>query len=378
MYGIMVKKVSIFLCLLCFLSQSFGSAQPAPAPAPELQWLTTPHPKLEINGLPWYTANKGEWIRLPLSLKEVVREPVWKLAQSPSGARLRFRSNTGSLSIRLEYPQPPGMRNMHAFGQSGVDLYVDGVYHGTATADAEAKPGKVYTHSFFSGRPRQEREITLYLPLYLGVKVLAIGLDPDAGLQRPRPFAREKPVVFYGTSITQGGCASRSGMSYQAILGRMLNLDYVNLGFSGNGRGEPEMARAVAEIEASCFVMDFAQNNPTLESLQEVYDPFLSAVRSRHPDTPILLITPIYAAREAWGPDERLEGMRAHIRQVGARRIAAGDARLQIVEGTDLLGPADGGGLVDGVHPNDLGFQRMAERLAARLGKVLRLEGTDR
>src|SRR5581483_1784049 len=136
---------------------------------------------------------------------------------------------------------------------------------------------------------------------------------------------------FYGTSITQGGCASRSGMSYQAILSRMLNLDFVNLGFSGNGKGEPELATAVADIDAAAYVLDFAQNNPTVDSLRAVYEPFLEAIRSRHADTPLLVITPIYAAHESWGPDARLDGMRELIRAVAARRIAAADRNVQIV-----------------------------------------------
>jgi lysophospholipase L1-like esterase len=179
-------------------------------------------------------------------------------------------------------------------------------------------------------------------------------------------------VVFYGTSITQGGCASRSGMSYQAILGRQLNLNHINLGFSGNGKGEAAVARAVAEIDAAAFVLDFAQNNTDVDSLAQVYDPFIGILRERHADTPIVAITPIYAASEATG-SKRNEQMRALIRKVVSRRIAAGDTHLQLVEGTDLLGPSRGDGLVDGTHPNDLGFQWMAEGLAERLRKVLGL-----
>jgi lysophospholipase L1-like esterase len=183
-----------------------------------------------------------------------------------------------------------------------------------------------------------------------------------------------KPVVFYGTSITQGGCASRSGMSYQAILGRMLDIDFVNLGFSGNGMGEPEMAKAVARIDAACFVLDFAQNNPTLDSLEKVYAPFLETLRSAHPDTPILAITPIYSTREAGvDPQNELQRKRDHIRRVASRAIAAGDQHLEVIEGTDLLGPGRGDGLVDGTHPNDLGFQWMAEGLAVRLRQMLHL-----
>jgi lysophospholipase L1-like esterase len=351
------------------------AAQLSPLFAEEvaLHWVQLPNPQMEVDGLPWYGENGSELFRLLIKLKDTYRPAVWDLAKSPSGGRIRFRTNSTTLAIRLDYPEPPAMTNMHAFGQTGVDLYADGVYRGTAIADRDTKSGKTQEHTYFKGQPRVDREITLYLPLYMPVKVLGIGLDPDARVQAARPFALKAPVVFYGTSITQGGCASRSGMSYQAILGRMLNADFVNLGFSGNGLGEPELARAVASIDASCFVMDFAQNNPTVESLAQAYAPFLETIRGRHPETPILVITPIYSSRESWAPDARLEGMRELIRQVAARRIAAGDLHVEIVEGTDLLGPSGGDGLVDGTHPNDLGFQWMANGLAARIAKVLGL-----
>jgi len=358
------------LCLLFSAALSLVRAE-----EPPLRWLQLPNPQMEVDGLPWYGENGGEFFRLPVKLKDTYRKPVWDLAQSPSGGRIRFRTNSTTLAIRLEYPEPPGMSNMHAFGQTGVDLY-DGVYRGTAIAGKDAKPGLTRDHIYFKQQPAEFREITLYLPLYMGVKVLGIGLDPDAHIETARPFALAKPVVFYGTSITQGGCASRSGMSYQAILGRMVNVDFVNLGFSGNGLGEPEIARAVAGINASCFVMDFAQNNPTVESLTQAYAPFLETIRAQHVETPILVITPIYSAREAWSRDSRLEGMRELIRQVAARRIAGGDRHIEIVEGTDLLGPSRGDGLVDGTHPNDLGFEWMAEGLAVRLAKMLGLSAS--
>jgi hypothetical protein len=322
---------------------------------------------VEIDGLPWFRENGGEFFRWPVRLQPTLPKSVWELGKSPSGARIRFRTDSGSLAVRLEYPSAPGMRNMHAFGQTGVDLYWDGDYVSTATADKDAKPGKVYEHVYAEDRPRVMREVTIYLSLYMPVKVLEIGLDADAKIEKAKPYALPKPVVFYGTSITQGGCASRAGMSYQAILERMLNVDIVNLGFSGNGRGEPEVARAVAEIDASCFVLDFAQNNPTVESLAAVYKPFMATLREKHPDTPMVAITPIYASRSG----AKTEGTRVLIRKAVSERIAAGDANLQLVEGTDLLGPSRGDGLVDGTHPNDLGFRWMAEGLAERLRKVL-------
>jgi lysophospholipase L1-like esterase len=349
-----------------------ASLAPLAADERALRWISLPNPQMEVNGLPWYSENGGELFRLPVKLKDTYRKPVWELAQSPSGGRIRFRTDSATLAIRLEYPEPPGMRNMHAFGQSGVDVYADGVYRDTAIADKESGAGKAQEHTFFKNKPGTMREIVLYLSLYMPVKVLGIGVDPKARVESPPAFTAGKPIVFYGTSITQGGCASRSGMSYQAILGRMLNADFVNLGFSGNGLGEPELAQAVASIEASCFVLDFAQNNPSVESLAQAYAPFLEAIRSKHVDTPVLAITPIYASRESWaGGDTRLEGMRELIRRVAAARIASGDRHLQIVEGTDLLGPSRGAGLVDGTHPNDLGFQWMAEGLAPRIARML-------
>lgn len=337
-----------------------------------LHWIPVMSPKIELAGLPWFRENKGEFWRLPVRSQDAFPKEVWNLALDPAGGRIRFRTGSSTLALRLEWPHPPGMRNMHFFGQSGVDLYAGDTYWGTAVPDKDAAPGKVYEHFYFRGQPRIMRDITIYLSLYSPVKVLEIGLDKDATLEPAKPFAVAAPVVFYGTSITQGGCASRPGMSYQAILGRRLNLDHVNLGFSGNGKGEAGVARAVAEVDAAAFVLDFAQNNKDVDSLAQVYDPFIGILRERHPDTPIISITPIYAASEVTG-SRRNEEMRALIRKTVSRRIAAGDGHLQLVEGTDLLGPSRVDGLVDGTHPNDLGFEWMAEGLVERLRKVLGL-----
>jgi lysophospholipase L1-like esterase len=359
--------------LLAVLALILACLCPLAADDASVHWLTLPSAGMQINGLPWYGENGGALYRLPIKLKDTYNQPVWELAQDPSGGRIRFRTDSSLVAIRLEYPRPPAMKNMHAFGQSGVDLYADGVYRGTAIATPDSGPGKTIEFTYFKNQSRVDREITLYLPLYIPVKVLEIGLDAEARVQPAKAFAVSSPVVFYGTSITQGGCASRPGMSYQAILARMLNLDYVNLGFSGNGKGEPELARAVASLQASAFVLDFAQNNPTVDSLAQVFAPFLDVIRNGHPETPILVITPIYSVQESWSRNERLEGMRELIRTVAAKRIADGDRHLEIVEGTDLLGPSRGDGLVDGTHPNDLGFQWMADGLGSRLAKMLGL-----
>jgi hypothetical protein len=337
-----------------------------------MRWIPFPNEQLPVFGLPWFRETAPELWRLPARLKGVVRDPVWNLATQPSGGRIRFTTDSSAVAVRLRYDRHGRMHNMCTIGQMGVDLYADDRYWRTVFP---TEVGELES-SCFSEAPRHRRLITLYLPLYHPVTVLAVGVDDDATLEPPTPFAVPKPVVFYGSSITQGGCASRGGLSYQAILGRALNLDFVNLGFSGNGRGEPELARAVAEIDASCFVVDFAQNCPTVEELRERYSPFLRVIRAERPQAPIVCITPVFSTRELYSAEarDRLEAMRRVIREAVRERHDNHDDRITLVEGHDLLGPDGFEGFVDGTHPNDLGFRDMASGLRPVLARVLSLD----
>lgn len=335
-----------------------------------MDWIPFPDPRLPVFGLPWFAENSPELWRLSKRLQGVVREPVWNLAQSPSGGRIRFTTDASALGIRLHYATFGHMNNMCAVGQMGVDLYVGARYWKTAFP---TQAGDLET-LYFSGLPKTAREVTLYLPLYHPVQVTAIGLEGGAA-HPPAPFAHPKPVVYYGTSITQGGCSSRGGLSYQAILSRDLNLDFVNLGFSGNGKGDPELAEAMTQVDAACYVLDFAQNNATAEALKVVYAPFLAILRAKRPDIPVVCITPIFNSSELYlpPPHSNSERMREVIRDAVTERRHNHDRGLTLVEGRDLLGPKQHEGLVDGVHPNDLGFQAMADGLKPVLKKLLRL-----
>ncbi len=334
-----------------------------------MQWIDFPDDRFVVNGLPWWEETRPKLIRLPQRYEGRVRPPVWSLAQSPSGARIRFATDADALGIRAYFPNLSYMNNMPRTGQLGIDLWVDGEYwtvlYPQDDHDMEAL--------LFQNLPRRRREICLYLGLYGPVEIRAIGVSAGASIEPPAPFAVEKPVVYYGSSITQGGCASRAGMSYQAIISRRLNVDFVNLGFSGNGRGEPELAEAMAEIDASCYVIDFCQNCPTLEELEERYAPFLAIIRERRPDTPIICITAIFSTNEVLNPAAKQPGMREIIRAAVAERRAMSDTNIYLVEGCDLLGPADRDGLVDTTHPNDVGFLSMADGLEPTLREALGL-----
>jgi len=382
----LLSSVLLAVASLLFITSAFAqntnelaspiSTESVPA-HDKLRWLSLTNGEVEINGLPWFKENAGNLVRLPVRSKDTFRKEVWSLANCPSGGRIRFRTDTTVLAIRLEYGSPPNMANMHAFGQTGVDLYVDGGYLVSVVADAESKWGKTYEKILFdfSGLPRKEREITLYLPLYKPVRVRGLGVDKNVKLSSAKPFAIPKPVLFYGTSITQGGCASRAGMSYPAILSRKLNLDFVNLGFSGNGLGELELAKAVSEIDASCYVLDFGANHKTFAAMREVYAPFLDYIRAQHPQTPIVVMTILHTTREKRIPSLGAEWAerRKFIEDIVRQRIKAGDRKLYLVDGATLLGSMRDEAFVDGGHPNDLGFYWMAEGLAPTLRKALKL-----
>lgn len=342
-----------------------------------MRWIDFPSPELPVFGLPWFHEASPRLWRLPERYRPCVREAVWNLARSPAGGRIRFATDSQTIAARLRYERLGHMNNMHRIGQMGLDLYAGGSYWKSVFP---TEPGEVELTWFqeasgaepgaAGGPPRQ---IEIYLPLYHPVEVLAIGLDDGAALGPPRSFAVQKPVLYYGSSITQGACASRPGMSYQAILGRTLDLDHVNLGFSGNGKGEREVAEAVAEVDAIAFVMDFGVNCDTVADMAAVYLPFLEIVRARHPGTPMVCITPIFTTGECWSEDRR-QTMAAKRRIVGEAvdgRRRLGDRQIALIDGLALLGPADADGYVDGSHPNDLGFQRIAGRLGPRLSDVL-------
>lgn len=323
-----------------------------------------------MNGLWWWDETAPKLQRLPDRMERAVPETVWNLAQQPSGARIRFATNAGDLGIRAHFPHLQHMNNMCRIGQMGIDPWVDGKCWRPLFPVADDPD---FEDMFCSGKPNQRREVCLYLGLYAPVEITDIGISEGAEIYPPAPFAIGKPVAYYGSSITQGGCASRAGMSYQAIVSRQLNVDFINLGWSGAGLGETALAEAMAEIDASCYVIDFCQNCPTVEFLREVYAPFLQTIRNRRPDTPMICVSPIYSTSEAYADTTRLKDMRQVIRDAVAQRLDMGDTHIELVEGYDMLGPEVDFGIVDSSHPNDIGFMAMANGIEPALRRAVAL-----
>jgi len=352
------------LVLVAIVCQS-ASAQPVTA----RQRITFPDARLEVHGLPWFSEDKPALRRLPLRLKDRFRPPVWDLAQDPSGGRIRFRTDSTTIGLVAANPHFSNMHHMASVGENGFDLYAGRSYAGSAWPDAAGK----MTKEWQIGRERKMRDITLYLPLYKAVAIQELSLDADARLEPAVPYAIAKPVVYYGSSITQGGCASNPGGSCQAILERMLDADFVNLGFSGNGMGEPALAEAICELDPSCIVLDF-WGNPSADQYAAALPVFVDILRKKWPRLPILVTSPFYFPAEESGGDvaRQQSAKRRTAEEYVQQRRQGGDRWIVFVDGRKMLSRDQTAGLVDGVHCNSLGFFFNAQGLEPFLRKALK------
>ncbi|MBP7141826.1 MAG: DUF1080 domain-containing protein [Opitutaceae bacterium] len=350
-----------------------GNPLPAQATsAPEIAWHNLlKEAKLEGQG---WRAMKHPFDRLPAAAEGVVRDPVWKLGEDSTGLRIRFMTDAGSVrarwTLRLERL---AMFHMPATGVSGLDLYVrDADTWKWIGVGRPRNTGKSQDQLLVGDLGTGMREYLLYLPLYNGVDSVELGLPAGSRFEpAPDRYAERKPIVFYGTSITQGGCASRPGMSYEAILGRRLDWPTINLGFSGNGKSEPEMAQLIAELDPAVYVYD-SLGNLTPEQTKERLRPFIKTLRDRHPTTPIVLLEHLYPPHSVFGQNYRTKDSETngYLRQFYDEMRKAGDKHLHYVAASLLLG-GDGEDTVDGLHPTDLGFMRMADGIEPVLRAAL-------
>lgn len=342
-----------------------------------IQWRSAGDAVFTVNGLWWFGENGGDWMRLPKRAKDVVRPDVWSLAQMPSGGRVRFRSDTGALKVKvLHGGDSIAMWHMSSVACAGIDLYVGPPETTTFwRTTVPASAGEEYECLYFENQPRVMREFTLYLPVYARLERLSIGTDADATIEPPSPFRMDKPIVVYGTSITQGGCSSRVATGFVPLLGRLLGMDVVNLGFSGNGICEPEMAELIAEIDAAAYLIDPVANMAKWSSQErpEVYCRFLEIIRSRRPDTPMILMTRSSYAAELFGARESADQMNAIVEIGYQRRKTAGDASVHYFDTRIVVPAGPDHPSVDGGHLTDVGFKQIADALAPLLAKILTL-----
>ncbi len=334
--------------------------------------------KLPLEGKGWPDGEtKHRYDRLPAKAEGVVRAPVWSLSHDSAGMRYRFV--TDATFVRARWKVRKGDRlalpHMAATGVSGVDLYVRELdeWHFVSVGRPEAALNE---KTLVRGMPKQQREYMLYLPLYNGVDSVEIGVPEGATFAAaPTRYEGRKPVVFYGTSILQGGCASRPGMAYPSIIGRMLEWPTINLGFSGNGKTEPELAQLLTELAPAAYVLD-SLPNLDVEQVKERVEPFVRTLRAKHPKVPLILVENVNYTDTGWLEPRRVKVAEANVflRKLHDKLKAAGDKHIYYVHAAHLLG-GDGEDTVDGTHPTDLGFKRMAEGIAPVVRTALREAG---
>jgi hypothetical protein len=333
--------------------------------------------QLNLEGRGW-TQTEAFYDRLPGKAKGVVRTPVWNLSHDSAGMCVRFVTDATSIQARWSVrSENLALVHMPATAVSGLDLYVkteSGRWRWLSVGRPTKYPGN--SGELVKDLPAGKREYILYLPLYNGVRSVELGLPKDSTLAKAGPWSSgiSKPIVFYGTSITQGGCASRPGMVHTAILGRQLNCPVINLGFSGNGKMEPEMADLLAELDPAVYSLDCLPNMTAAEVTERV-EPFVRTLRKAHPKTPILLVEDRSYTDSFLVSSKRQRNLesRAALRAAYERLLAAGTQGLHYLPGEDLLGD-DGEGTVDSSHPTDLGFMRQSDAFRPVLEKILRPE----
>lgn len=317
---------------------------------------------------------QGSYRRMPEDLSAGISPALNNLACHTAGGRCRFRTDSAYVAIRVERSIfEKSFSHMTYLGSAGFDCYIRQdtgyLYAGSLIPSQDSKEEYEAILHF---PDRQMRDITLNFPLYDHVQRLFLGLQKDGMCLEPLEYTVEKPVIFYGNSVTQGGCASRPGTCYAAMLSRRLDFDYYNFGFSGNGLGEPEMAAYLAGFDASAFVMDYDYNAPDAAYLEKTHWNFYKVIREAHPYTPILIMPSIRCC--IWEEDRmRFWERRNVVRATYDRAVTAGDENVWWLEGRDVLLPY--GGLectVDGSHPTDLGFWVMANAMEPLLREMLK------
>lgn len=323
---------------------------------------------VRISGLPWREKNQN-YHRMDDSLNHLYNFGVRGLSPCTAGVQISFKTNSKKIGIKVDVEWNNLMPHMPYNSSTGVDIYI-----GSGRNKKFFKTFFVYLNGtdhyedvreFHDG---EMKEITLNLPLYSGVEKMLLGLDAGSRLEMPEPFDYDKPVLFYGSSITQGACASRPGMAYFNILSRKLNFEVVNMGFSSSGKGEPVMAEQIASIPLAAFIYDYDHNAGDAEELEQTHQRFFEIVRAAQPDLPIIMLS----KADCEDGIEATEKRKAVIYKTYLDAKKRGDDKVWFIDGQTLYGTEDRDSCtVDSLHPNDFGFMRMAQVILPVLKEAL-------
>lgn len=330
----------------------------------DIVWYNCRDEIFDIYGL-YNPRRAAAFERMPQDVAEATSPGVLYLAKNTAGGRVRFCTDSRYVAIKY-IGNFFNMGHMPLTGSTGFDLYIDddggSKFYRTFVPPINFKDD----YDSIVYLPEGKKYITINFPLYNNVKDLFIGLSNGASLDHGKKYKYEKPVVYYGSSITQGGCASRPGNSYQAIISRMLDCDYINLGFSGCGKGEKPMCDYIANLDMSVFFMDYDHNAPDTEHLKNTHEALYLAVREKHPNIPIVMASKIDTDNDA-----NFAKRRAIIYETYSKAVERGE-NVYFIDGEQVFGiDFRDCCTVDGCHPNDYGFVMMAKYFAPYVKKAL-------
>lgn len=312
----------------------------------------------DIYGVLW---ENGKYRRMPEKVAQSVSEGVYRLHTNTAGGRVRFVTDSSYIAIYAKMDNPGKMPHFALTGAMGFDLYQDNKFIQTFVPPFKMTDGY---ESLIKMKNEGERSLTINFPLYSDVSELYIGLSENSTLKKATSYSNIKPVVYYGSSITQGGCASRPGMSYAGIISRKYNLDYINLGFSGSAKAEDDMIEYIKKLDMSLFVYDYDHNSPSTEHLKNTHEKMFKAIRNEKRDIPIIIMSrPKYELTE--DESERLKIIETTYKNA----ISAGDKNVFFIPGSALMELCKNEGTVDGCHPTDFGFASMAKALGNVIDK---------
>ncbi len=339
----------------------------------DVVWYPATDPRFHLYGL----LLEETYQRLPTAVAHAVSPAVETLYRNTAGGRLRFATDSEYVAIRCHWPCMNLFPHFPLTCTSGFDLYE--TRNGQSqflrsflppTKDADAGYESL-THLL----SHEMRDLTLNFPPYNNIQALEIGLEPGAVIADPSAYRLEKPLVFYGSSITQGACPSRPGCAYASIVSRELGLDHTNLGFSGSAHCEQAMMDYIAGLPMCAFLYDYDHNAPSTEYLAQTHFHGYKTVRQAQPDIPILCLSAPVVSATNWGGAPYDLRRRDIVRATVEKARAMGDRNIRFIDGTHIFdGPGREDCTVDTIHPNDLGFRRMAQAVIPVLKEMLNLD----
>lgn len=312
---------------------------------------------------------EGEnYVRLPKDIAYTVNEGLTYLHYFTAGGRLRFRTDSPYVALNIDLRSVGKVPHLSLLNCAGFDLYAcedgDIPTHRGSYIPPYNTEGK-YEGVVELGEKKM-RDICINFPLFSGVRDVYVGLSDGSKIESPTPYSNKKPVVFYGSSITNGSAASRPGMAYTEILSRRYNLDYINLGFSGSARAEDTIIDYIKGLDMSMYVHDYDHNAPDSEHLEKTHEKMFLAIRQTHPDIPIIIMT-----RPSYEVSEQVQKRFDIIKRTYDNAISRGDKNVYYIDGPTLSALAKNDWSVDKIHPTDLGFFSMANAVGEVIEKIL-------